>query len=202
MRQDELFRSRRGCVFLRGPADYFDWGVDRADTAPLPPLSTPGIHPDRRMGRRPPHGSTRYICPLLRKALVKSTARGEASRPQGQCRQDGACGRATGSEAERHRRPQAARRFLSSISAPTVVLARATRACSPAISNRNIAGSRTRTLTYHVPLYRVPGDFNARNPTSRRQIEQGARDGRGLELVYLNSRGRCILYSCPGIGTQ
>jgi len=50
-------------------------------------------------------------------------------------------------------------------------------------------GSRTRTLAYHVPLYRVPGDFkSARKPyLSRQQVEQGGLDGRGLELVYLNS---------------
>lgn len=50
-------------------------------------------------------------------------------------------------------------------------------------------GSRKRSLAYHVPLYRVPGDFkSARKPyLSRRQIELGGLDGRGLELVYLNS---------------
>ncbi len=48
------------------------------------------------------------------------------------------------------------------------------------------AGSRTRTITYHVPLYRKPADF--KQPyLNRRQIEQGALDGRDLELVFLAS---------------
>lgn len=48
------------------------------------------------------------------------------------------------------------------------------------------AGSRKRSLTYHVPLYRKPPDF--RQPyLDRRQIERGALDGRGLELVFLES---------------
>lgn len=49
------------------------------------------------------------------------------------------------------------------------------------------AGSRVRTIAYHVPLYRKPRDF--RQPYfDRRQIETGALDGRGLELVFLASQ--------------
>ena len=52
------------------------------------------------------------------------------------------------------------------------------------------AGSRTRTIAYHVPLYKVPPDLKSRPKPyrfARHEIEQGALDGRGLELVYLSS---------------
>ena len=81
---------------------------------------------------------------------------------------------------------QAARRFFEQNFAPYRVRDGADEGLFTGYFEPQYAGSRTRTLTYHVPLYRKPGDF--RQPYfNRRQIEQGALDGRGLELVFLSS---------------
>ena len=80
----------------------------------------------------------------------------------------------------------AARRFFEQNFAPFQVRDGADKGLFTGYFEPQYAGSITRTLTYHVPLYRKPGDF--RQPYfNRRQIEQGALDGRGLELVFLSS---------------
>ena len=81
---------------------------------------------------------------------------------------------------------QIARRFFEQNFAPFQVRDGADKGLFTGYFEPQYAGSMTRTLTYHVPLYRKPSDF--RQPYfNRRQIEQGALDGRGLELVFLAS---------------
>ena len=80
----------------------------------------------------------------------------------------------------------AARRFFEQNFAPHKVSKAGDEGLFTGYFEPQYAGSRTRTLVYHVPLYRKPDDF--RQPyLDRRQIERGALDGRGLELVFLSS---------------
>lgn len=49
-----------------------------------------------------------------------------------------------------------------------------------------LAGSRFRWGRYQYPIYGVPEDLPARGPwLTRQEIEEGALEGRGLELAYL-----------------
>lgn len=80
----------------------------------------------------------------------------------------------------------AARSFFESNFAPFKVIAGADKGLFTGYFEPQFTGSRTRSLTYHVPLYRKPRDF--KQPyLNRRQIERGGLDGRGLELVFLSS---------------
>ena len=80
----------------------------------------------------------------------------------------------------------AARAFFERNFAPFRVLDGSDQGLFTGYFEPQYAGSRTRSLTYHVPLYRKPPDF--RQPyLDRRQIERGGLDGRGLELVFLES---------------
>ena len=64
-----------------------------------------------------------------------------------------------------------------------------------------VRGSWTRTKTYAFPVYARPSDLTARSPYySRRQIDQGALDGRGLEVLYLSSAADAFLLHLQGSG--
>lgn len=64
-----------------------------------------------------------------------------------------------------------------------------------------VMGSRTKTSAYSFPVYAKPKDLNSRTPYySRRQIDQGALKGRGLELLYLSTAADAFLLHVQGSG--
>ena len=64
-----------------------------------------------------------------------------------------------------------------------------------------VTGSRTKTAAYPFPVYARPKDLNSRTPYySRREIDQGALKGRGLEILYLSTAADAFLLHVQGSG--
>jgi membrane-bound lytic murein transglycosylase A len=61
-------------------------------------------------------------------------------------------------------------------------------------------GSRRRHGAYQTPLYRRPPDLGSKPPPSRAEIEAGALEGRGLELVWVDDPVNAFFLQIQGSG--
>lgn len=93
----------------------------------------------------------------------------------------------------------AARRFFeANFSAYRLVPPNAGRGFLTGYYEPEIDGSLTPSAAFPVPLYRVPDDLGSRPYLTRAEIEAGALNGRGLELVYLRDRVEAFFVHVQG----
>lgn len=93
---------------------------------------------------------------------------------------------------------RAARAFFEANFRPHAVVGRGT---FTGYYEVEVQGSRQRTGAYQFPVYAKPADLGNRSPYfSRTQIDQGALNGKGLELLYLASAADAFLLHVQGSG--
>jgi membrane-bound lytic murein transglycosylase A len=65
----------------------------------------------------------------------------------------------------------------------------------------DLHGSRTRSERYHEPLYKMPEDKVSNQPYfSRKEINEGALQGRNLELIYVDDAVKAFFLHIQGSG--